>query len=243
MYPDVRMPFPITCTACQKTFSIADDVYERKVKGRVVTIKCKQCQAGIRVDGTTDAPIAATSSNSARPPRVAERSRDCDRRCACRADGRSRTCSDCTGTCSDCTGTCSDCTGTCSDCTGTCSDCTGTCSDCTRTCSDCTGTCSDCTGTCSRCARAGGCSGRGRTHRAGSCGNAHARCATGSRAAGRDGEPRLAEGCARNRAESDDASCCDAQGSRAESRARSGSAESRSLLRPLREQRSVHHRR
>src|SRR6185369_10344391 len=65
------MPFPITCTACLKTFSIADDVYERKVKGRVVTIKCKQCQAGIRVDGTSDSPLAAIS-DSARPPPVAE---------------------------------------------------------------------------------------------------------------------------------------------------------------------------
>lgn len=52
MYANGRMPFPITCTACGKTFSIADDVYERKVKGRVVTIKCKQCQAGIRIDDT-----------------------------------------------------------------------------------------------------------------------------------------------------------------------------------------------
>src|SRR3954470_16242929 len=65
------MPFPITCTACQKTFSIADDVYERKVKGRVVTIKCKQCQAGIRVDGTAGAPVFSTS-DSVRPPPVAE---------------------------------------------------------------------------------------------------------------------------------------------------------------------------
>src|SRR3954468_20444128 len=64
------MPFPITCTACGKTFSIADDVYERKVKGRVVTIKCKQCQAGIRVDGTSDSPLAAIS-DSVRPPPVA----------------------------------------------------------------------------------------------------------------------------------------------------------------------------
>jgi hypothetical protein len=46
------MPFPITCTACGKMFSIADEIYERKVKGRVVTIKCKQCLAGIRVDDT-----------------------------------------------------------------------------------------------------------------------------------------------------------------------------------------------
>src|SRR4051812_31708433 len=65
------MPFPITCTACQKTFSIADDVYERKVKGRVVTIKCKQCQAGIRVDGTSGGAVAALS-DSVRPPPVAE---------------------------------------------------------------------------------------------------------------------------------------------------------------------------
>jgi Meckel syndrome type 1 protein len=61
------MPFPITCTACQKTFSIADDVYERKVKGRVVTIKCKQCQTGIRVDGSRDfTPARAT--DAATPP-------------------------------------------------------------------------------------------------------------------------------------------------------------------------------
>ena len=71
MYPNVRMPFPITCTACQKAFSIADDVYERKVKGRVVTIKCKQCQAGIRVDGTKDTPVfSAAETESATPPAV-----------------------------------------------------------------------------------------------------------------------------------------------------------------------------
>ena len=64
------MPFPITCTACQKTFSIADDVYERKVKGRVVTIKCKQCQAGIRVDGTKDT-LVISASDSVRPPDAA----------------------------------------------------------------------------------------------------------------------------------------------------------------------------
>ncbi|HEY2409812.1 MAG TPA: GYF domain-containing protein [Polyangiaceae bacterium] len=46
------MPYPITCSACGKTFSITDDLYERKIVGHVVTIKCKQCQANIRVDGT-----------------------------------------------------------------------------------------------------------------------------------------------------------------------------------------------
>src|SRR5450755_3209835 len=65
------MPLPITCAACQKTFSIADDVYERKVKGRVVTIKCKQCQAGIRVDGTKDTPAFSMAGDSVRPPPAA----------------------------------------------------------------------------------------------------------------------------------------------------------------------------
>ena len=46
------MPLPVTCPACGKSFSIADDVFEQKIKGRVVTVKCKQCQAPIRVDGT-----------------------------------------------------------------------------------------------------------------------------------------------------------------------------------------------
>src|SRR6185369_14782516 len=69
------MPFPITCRACLKTFSIADDVFERKVKGRVVTIKCKQCQAGIRVDGTQTVapsawPEAPLTVEAAEPPRA-----------------------------------------------------------------------------------------------------------------------------------------------------------------------------
>jgi hypothetical protein len=46
------MSFPITCTACHKTFTISDEIYEKKVAGRVVTIKCKSCAQGIRVDGT-----------------------------------------------------------------------------------------------------------------------------------------------------------------------------------------------
>ena len=71
MYAKARMPFPITCAACQKTFSIADDVYERKVKGRVVTIKCKQCQAGIRVDGTKETPVFSLANESVRPPPAA----------------------------------------------------------------------------------------------------------------------------------------------------------------------------
>src|SRR5262245_15442104 len=50
------MPFPVTCPACGKSFSISDDVYDQKIKGRVVSVKCKQCQSAIRVDGTKGAP-------------------------------------------------------------------------------------------------------------------------------------------------------------------------------------------
>jgi len=58
------MSFPITCTACHKTFTISDEIYEKKVAGRVVTIKCKSCSQGIRVDGTKGGslpPPAATT--------------------------------------------------------------------------------------------------------------------------------------------------------------------------------------
>jgi hypothetical protein len=53
------MSFPITCTACHKTFTISDEIYEKKVAGRVVTIKCKSCAQGIRVDGTKGGAVAA----------------------------------------------------------------------------------------------------------------------------------------------------------------------------------------
>ncbi len=46
------MPLPVTCPACGKSFSISDEIFEQKIKGRVVTVKCKQCQSPIRVDGT-----------------------------------------------------------------------------------------------------------------------------------------------------------------------------------------------
>jgi hypothetical protein len=46
------MAFPVTCPACGKAFQLATDIYERKVAGKIVSIKCKQCQSGIRVDAT-----------------------------------------------------------------------------------------------------------------------------------------------------------------------------------------------
>ena len=46
------MSFSVTCPACGKSFQLAEEIYERKVAGKVVSIKCKQCQAGIRIDAT-----------------------------------------------------------------------------------------------------------------------------------------------------------------------------------------------
>ncbi len=62
------MAFPIKCGDCKKSFSISDDVYNRKVRGKLVTIKCKSCGAAIRVDGTKDAagskpPTGATDES------------------------------------------------------------------------------------------------------------------------------------------------------------------------------------
>ncbi|MDF3065043.1 MAG: putative rane protein [Polyangiaceae bacterium] len=75
MYAYERMSFPITCTACHKTFTISDEIYEKKVAGRVVTIKCKSCGHGIRVDGSKGAasglpstPPAAAAAEAAPVP-------------------------------------------------------------------------------------------------------------------------------------------------------------------------------
>jgi hypothetical protein len=69
------MAFPVTCPSCGKAFQLATDIYERKVAGKVVSIKCKQCQSGIRVDATTPGQLkvlgttpAAAGTDSRRPP-------------------------------------------------------------------------------------------------------------------------------------------------------------------------------
>ena len=66
------MALAVTCPACGKAFSITDEIYQRKVSGRVVTIKCKQCQAGIRVDATNvdDVKIAPAAKGAVIPSSV-----------------------------------------------------------------------------------------------------------------------------------------------------------------------------
>lgn len=47
---------------------MSDDIYNRRVAGKVVTIKCRQCSTPIRVDGRHDAPSAAPPPPSVTPP-------------------------------------------------------------------------------------------------------------------------------------------------------------------------------
>lgn len=45
------MSFTVACQACGARFALPDDLYERKFKDRLVTVRCKHCGANISVDG------------------------------------------------------------------------------------------------------------------------------------------------------------------------------------------------
>jgi len=46
------MPFTVSCSACNSRFLLGDDLFRRKVSGKVVTVKCRACNAEISVDAT-----------------------------------------------------------------------------------------------------------------------------------------------------------------------------------------------
>lgn len=62
------MAFQIQCDSCDKTFAIPDEVYERRVVGKVVTIRCKNCKAAIRIDGRKKRPVTPPDELSWRSP-------------------------------------------------------------------------------------------------------------------------------------------------------------------------------
>ncbi len=56
------MAFAVICKSCQARFLLNDDLLRRKVAGRVVTVRCRQCHAPIEVDASAvDAPQAASA--------------------------------------------------------------------------------------------------------------------------------------------------------------------------------------
>ncbi len=61
------MSFTVVCDACGSRFALTDDLYERKFKDRLVTVRCKHCNANINVDGVElasgpqhEIPVAGT---------------------------------------------------------------------------------------------------------------------------------------------------------------------------------------
>lgn len=67
------MAFAVVCKSCQSRFLLNDDLLKRRVAGRVVTVRCRQCHASIEVDASqvetqkTLAPEAEAKAASAEP--------------------------------------------------------------------------------------------------------------------------------------------------------------------------------
>ncbi|RYZ10042.1 MAG: hypothetical protein EOO73_00210 [Myxococcales bacterium] len=63
------MAFAVICKSCQARFLLNDDLLRRKVAGRVVTVRCRQCHAPIEVDASqVDASPAADTAIEPEPP-------------------------------------------------------------------------------------------------------------------------------------------------------------------------------
>ena len=45
------MSYVLRCEACNRSMSMSDLMFERRVAGKQVTLKCKACMADIRIDG------------------------------------------------------------------------------------------------------------------------------------------------------------------------------------------------
>jgi hypothetical protein len=63
------MPYSVRCKACSAVFAIPDDIWDRRVRGRTATLKCRSCRGDIEVDGSkadagklSDLPPPAPSS-------------------------------------------------------------------------------------------------------------------------------------------------------------------------------------
>lgn len=62
------MPYAVTCRSCGARFSVADDLVHKKLSGKVVVLRCKQCHAPIRVNASEP-----PGRRSSRPPAPAAR--------------------------------------------------------------------------------------------------------------------------------------------------------------------------
>lgn len=67
------MAFAVICKSCQARFLLNDDLLRRKVAGKVVTVRCRQCHATIEVDASDVDPkkladVERSSAPIAAPP-------------------------------------------------------------------------------------------------------------------------------------------------------------------------------
>lgn len=60
------MAFAVNCKSCQARFLLNDDLLRRKVAGKVVTVRCRQCHATIEVDASDVDPLLLPDGE--RPP-------------------------------------------------------------------------------------------------------------------------------------------------------------------------------
>jgi predicted Zn finger-like uncharacterized protein len=58
------MSFAVVCKSCQARFLLNDDLLRRKVAGKVVTVRCRQCHATIEVDASDVDPGSLRRSRS-----------------------------------------------------------------------------------------------------------------------------------------------------------------------------------
>ena len=65
------MAFAVVCKSCQARFLLNDDLLRRKVAGRVVTVRCRQCHATIEVDASDVDPKAVSEAEKPAPPKPA----------------------------------------------------------------------------------------------------------------------------------------------------------------------------
>lgn len=63
------MAFAVVCKSCQARFLLNDDLLRRKVAGRVVTVRCRQCHATIEVDASDVDPKTLPEVEKPLPPK------------------------------------------------------------------------------------------------------------------------------------------------------------------------------
>lgn len=62
------MAFAVVCKSCNARFLLNDDLLRRKVAGRVVTVRCRQCHAAIEVDASDVDPKTLPETEKPAPP-------------------------------------------------------------------------------------------------------------------------------------------------------------------------------